>query len=287
MLFASNVKMMLLAAAGFAGPLAINAAAPNADRTIAPRDNEPALIELAPGSVLYRVAADFTRAGKPAGAPLLTVRIEQPLAIMKQQVTAAEYQRCVADRACHAAPSDSDKAGDRPAVMVSWRDANAYAIWLSRNTGESYRLPTDEEWAYVAGSRYQDDGLSVDADDPSRGWIARYERESNLKGAEVDSEPKPAGTFGANEHGLLDVAGNVWEWTNTCFVRTALDDAGKVTGKPTVNCGVRVVEGRHRTYVTDFIRDARAGGCAAGIPPSNLGFRLVREPNSFARWLGL
>ena len=41
--------------------------------------------------------------------------------------------------------------------------------------------------------------------------------------------------------------------------------------------GVRVVEGRHRTYISDFIRDARAGGCAIGTPPTNLGFRLVRE----------
>ena len=51
------------------------------------------------------------------------------------------------------------------------------------------------------------------------------------------------------------------------------------------NCGVRVVEGQHRAYVTDFIRDARAGGCAAGVPPSNLGFRLVREPPK--AWAGL
>jgi hypothetical protein len=40
---------------------------------------------------------------------------------------------------------------------------------------------------------------------------------------------------------------------------------------------VRVVEGEHRTYVTDFIRDARAGGCAVGKPPAHLGVRLVRE----------
>jgi hypothetical protein len=40
---------------------------------------------------------------------------------------------------------------------------------------------------------------------------------------------------------------------------------------------VRIAEGQHRSYVTDFVRDARAGGCAAGLPPSNLGFRLVRE----------
>jgi len=52
----------------------------------------------------------------------------------------------------------------------------------------------------------------------------------------------------------------------------------------TTNCGVRVVEGRHRTYVTDFIRDARGGGCAFGAPPSNLGFRLVREEGAGWFW---
>ena len=45
------------------------------------------------------------------------------------------------------------------------------------------------------------------------------------------------------------------------------------------NCGVRVVEGAHRSYMTDFIRDPRSGGCAAGVPPANLGFRLVVEPS--------
>jgi formylglycine-generating enzyme required for sulfatase activity len=273
----------LVAAAGFAGPLAITAALPGGNRDLAIVKDQPALIELVPGSVRYRVAGDFTRAGKPAEAPLVTAQIAQPLAIMKQQVTAAEYQRCVVEGACRALPSDDAQGADRPAVTVSWRDADAYAAWLSRKTGEAYRLPTDEEWAYAAGSRYQDDNLPVDGNDPSRRWLARYERESNLKGSEIDSEPRPIGAFGANENGLLDVAGNVWEWTSTCFVRTALDE----TGKATVNCGVRVVEGQHRTYVTDFIRDARAGGCAAGVPPSNLGFRLVREPNSLMRWFGL
>jgi hypothetical protein len=59
-----------------------------------------------------------------------------------------------------------------------------------------------------------------------------------------------------------------------------LDDAGR-TVRENANCGVRVAEGAHRAYVTDFIRDARAGGCASGVPPSNLGFRLVREPRSW------
>ena len=83
------------------------------------------------------------------------------------------------------------------------------------------------------------------------------------------------GSFGANSKGLADVAGNVWEWTNSCFLRVSLDgDAERVAN---VNCGVRVVEGAPRTYMTDFIRDPKVGGCAAGVPPSNLGFRLVVE----------
>jgi hypothetical protein len=38
-----------------------------------------------------------------------------------------------------------------------------------------------------------------------------------------------------------------------------------------------IVEGQHRSYMTDFIRDPRSGGCAVGKPPDNLGFRLVRD----------
>lgn len=122
--------------------------------------------------------------------------------------------------------------------------------------------------------------MPVDDSDPSKRWIARYERESER--GPSDDTPRPFGGFGINENGLLDVGGNVWEWTSTCFVRSVLDDAGNIVSRNS-NCGVRIAEGRHRAYVTDFIRDARAGGCAVGIPPSNLGFRLVRERDS---WIG-
>ena len=225
------------------------------------------------------MAGDFTRAGQQVEAPLASVRFTRPLSIMKHQVSAADYQRCVDAAGCRALSPGVEARADRPAVQISWHDADAYAAWLSRTTGERYRLPTDEEWAYAAGSRYQDDGLPVDDNDPSKRWLARYERKSNREFG-VDSEPRPFGHFGVNENGLYDTAGNVWEWTSTCFVRTRLDDAGQAVAKNS-NCGVRVVEGQHRTYVTDFIRDARAGGCAVGIPPDNLGFRLVRERQSW------
>ena len=279
MLIAFKFKLALVCAAGFAGPLAVTPLLTDTGARKGLRDQQ-SFVELHSGTVSYRTAGDFTRAGKQAEAPLVSVRFERPLAIMKHQVGAADYQRCVDEAACRALERGVAVAADRPAVQISWHDADAYASWLSRKSGEHYRLPTDEEWAYAAGSNFRDDGLPVDENDPSKRWIARYERESERGPA--DAETRAFGSFGANENGLLDTAGKVWEWTSTCFVRSVLNDAGEtISSSP--NCGVRVAEGQHRAYVTDFIRDARAGGCAVGVPPSNLGFRLVREQQS---WIG-
>lgn len=278
----ASLKIALACAAGLAGPLAV---APliseNGSPDMALR-GEQAIAELQPRTVAYRVAGDFTRAGRPAEAPLVSLHFERPLAIMQHQVSAADYQRCVDEAACRSLEAGVGVAADRPAVQVNWHDADSYAGWLSRKTGQHYRLPTDEEWAFAAGSRYTDDGLPADDNDPSKRWISRYERESE-RGV-VDGAVRPFGGFGANENGLLDASGNVWEWTSACFVRTALDDAGQPVSRNS-NCGVRVAEGAHRAYVTDFIRDARAGGCAVGVPLSNLGFRLVREQESWVESL--
>jgi formylglycine-generating enzyme required for sulfatase activity len=273
-LIAFKIKLALVCAAGLAGPLAV---APlvidNGAPDVGLRDRQT-IVELHSGSVSYRVNGDFTHAGKQAAAPLVQVSLPKPLAIMKHLVSSADYQRCVDDGACRALDRGVVVATDRPAVQISWHDANGYAAWLSRKTGETYRLPTDEEWAFAAGSKFKDDGIVIDDNDPSKRWIARYEREADR--APSDPGTRNFGSFGSNENGLQDVGGNVWEWTASCFVRRVLDDAGKVISE-SPNCGVRVVEGQHRAYVTDFIRDAKAGGCAVGVPPDNLGFRLVVE----------
>lgn len=278
MLIAFKLKLALACAAGLAGPLTVAPLLSGGGSPDGTMYDQQAIVELRAGAVSYRAAGDFTRAGKQAEAPLVSVRFDRPLSIMQHQVSAADYQHCVDEAACRALDRNVTIAIDRPAVQVSWHDADAYAAWLSRKTGEPYRLPTDEEWALAAGSKFGDDALPVDDNDPSKRWISRYERESDRDAD--DTEAHAFGSFGVNENGLLDISGNVWEWTSTCFVRTALDDTGRAISKNS-NCGVRIAEGRHRAYVTDFIRDARAGGCAAGVPPSNLGFRLVREQNSW------
>jgi len=238
-------------------------------------------VEVAPRAFVYRMAGDFSQDGRSVDAPLVTIARISALHIMRRQVTTAEYDRCVAAAKCMSRSSLGSSDPHLPVVQVSWDDATAYANWLSAKTGETWRLPTDEEWVFAAGSRFHDDALLVAASgDPSARWLARYEMESERK--TLDQRPRPIGAFGSNEYGLLDLSGNVWEWTNSCFIRQSLDAAGKPAGASSANCGVRIVEGEHRTYVTDFIRDASAGGCAVGQPPSNLGFRLVREDNAVA-----
>jgi formylglycine-generating enzyme required for sulfatase activity len=231
--------------------------------------------EIAPTNFQYRVAGDFSRNGKQAEAPLRSDSLTGKLKIMTRQVTAAEYANCVDDGGCPRIAFSPDVT-DRPVVGVSWHDATAYTKWMTRKTGILHRLPTDHEWVFAAGEKATDEVLPlIDAVDPSQAWIARYEAEANRAQPAVRS-PQPIGTFGSNKYGLKDVAGNVWEWTNTCFSRVALESAGEAHITNT-NCGVRVVQGAHRTYMADFIRDPRTGGCAAGVPPANLGFRIVVE----------
>ena len=267
MLILMKVKAAMLAGA-LTAPILATAMAPTP-----PHDQDGAR-RLTSTSFSYRAAGDFSKNGRPVEGPLRNLRLPADLLVMKRQVTVAEYARCVDDGAC---PRLALAAGaqDVPVVGVSWHDASAYAAWLSRKTGITYRLPTDEEWTFAAAEKARDEAAAlVDPTDPAQAWIARYEAES-ARSRPAAIAAQPGGTFGTNNNGLDDLAGNVWEWTNSCFVRVALDGAREQVTN--TNCGVRVVEGAHRSYMTDFIRDPRSGGCAAGVPPANLGFRLVAE----------
>ena len=127
MLIAFKLKLALACVAGLAGPLAV---APLFSEGGSPdgilRDRQ-AMVELQPGSMSYRAAGDFTHAGRQAEAPLVSVRLDRPLSIMRHQVGAADYQRCVDDGACRALDRNVAIAIDRPAVQVSWQDAEVYA----------------------------------------------------------------------------------------------------------------------------------------------------------------
>ncbi|HMB77061.1 MAG TPA: SUMF1/EgtB/PvdO family nonheme iron enzyme [Kiloniellaceae bacterium] len=144
---------------------------------------------------------------------------------------------------------------DHPVVLVSHDDAEAYAAWLSQVTGATWRLPDWREWEKAARGP---DGLIFpwgDAWDPSR-------LNSNDEGP-FDSLPVGSFPAGASPYGLLDAAGNVFEWMandlgNGRFeVRGgSWDDSG---------CGVCRPAARH--------------GRPAALKHILIGFRLVREAN--------
>src|SRR5262245_43325313 len=112
MLIAS--KLQLAIAAGLmAGPVGARGL------TRETRNTSDDVVEIAPANFSYRLGGDFSRAGRPAGGPLRATKFPQRLSIMRHQVTAAEYSRCIDAGAC---PKVAVSAGgeDRPVVGVNW-----------------------------------------------------------------------------------------------------------------------------------------------------------------------
>ena len=235
----------------------------------------PDTIHIAAAHQKYRPAGEFRQGTRVVDAPLQPLNA-RALDIMKYQVSEAAYALCATEGACAAAPSAG--RADFAQTGINHMDATAYAVWLSDRTGQRWRLPTDAEWLRAAAERGSEDGLSdaANSGDPSRRWIASYLREVELRG-EAGLVAHPLGYYGVNSAGLADVSGNIWEWTETCFQNGTLTPDGATILTQSDYCGVRAVQGKHRAFVIDFIRDARSGGCAAGVPPDYLGFRLVRD----------
>jgi formylglycine-generating enzyme required for sulfatase activity len=107
--------------------------------------------------------------------------------------------------------SDNSGRGDHPVNHVGWGDARAYASWAGRE------LPSEVEWEYAARGGL--DGAAYawgDVERPGGGLMANHfqgEFPWRNTGAKGWRGTTPVGLFPANGYGLLDVTGNVWEWT--------------------------------------------------------------------------
>ena len=238
----------------------------------------PAMVVLPTGS--FRMGSPSGETGRYDNeGPLHTVTISKLIAMGRYEVTFADYDRFVSATGRESPNDEGWGRGSRPVIHVSQEDAQAYAAWLSAQTGKSYRLPSESEWEYAAraGTRTRYSwGDSIGCSQ------ARYGR-SPLGGECSNSMDGtvPVGSFEPNGFGLYDMHGNVCEWVEDCghdnYEGAPTDGSAWTSG-----CGpdVRaVVRGGSWYYLPRDLRSAFRDWDSPSARYSSVGFRLVQDLN--------
>lgn len=198
--------------------------------------------------------------------PIHTVNIEA-FYMGRYEVTFEEYD-VFCEQTQREKPSDNSWGrGKRPVINVSWHDAVAYTKWLSTQTQQEYRLPTEAEWEYGAraGSnlRYSwgDSIGSNNANCLNNASGDKYEHTA------------PVGSFSANAFGLHDMIGNVQEWTCSKKTDSYNGSETQCTGN---TLGTVVLRGGSWNSNADYCRVSNRVRNLKGNWVNHFGFRVVR-----------
>lgn len=200
--------------------------------------------------------------------------IISPFLLKKTEVTFAQYD-IFADATGRARPSDDGWGrGDRPVINVDWHDAVAYAEWLSKETGEQFRLPTEAEREYAAragsASRYSW------GDTPDPDYANGYEAFGWPSDGYMEQTADVA-SFKANDFGLYDMHGNAREWTQDCWSLNY--ERASFTGKAMTegDCEKRVLRGGSWAEAPSILRSAKRSWSEQDVESSISGFRLAQD----------
>ena len=157
---------------------------------------------------------------------------------------------------------------DYPMYYVSWEEAKEFCRRLSQQTGKTYRLPTEAEWEYAArgGKKTQNTkyagGYSLD-------YVGWYTSNSGGKTHAV-------GTKNANELGIYDMSGNVWEWCEDWYGDYRSYDTDNPTGASSGS--YRVLRGGSWRSNAGNCRVSNRNGSSPGSRDDSDGFRVVCLP---------
>ena len=195
-------------------------------------------------------------------------------------------------------PSSSlDGLEDHPVVHVAHEDAESYARWAGK------QLPTEAQWEYAARGG-EDGAIYAWGDDPEPGghpMANTWQGEFPWHNLEHDgfARTSPVGSFPPNGYGLLDVTGNVWEWTADwfttrhpqdaaspcCVPRSPLVDSPQRTSSDASHPGPdiprRVIKGGSHLCAPNYcLRYRPAARQAEPIDSttSHIGFRCIKQP---------
>ncbi|MDH3664788.1 MAG: SUMF1/EgtB/PvdO family nonheme iron enzyme [Alphaproteobacteria bacterium] len=244
---------------------------PSAGETFKDCNDCPEMVVIPAGS--FEMGSPEDEEGRQDNeGPQHAVTIGAPFALGKYEVTFDEWDACVAAGGCDHKPDDEGwELGTRPIGDVSWKDAQQYAAWLSRETDEPYRLPSEAEWEYAARAFPVSQG--------SKGTAYAFgdritQEQANFNenlGQTVD-----VGTYPPNAWGLHDMHGNVWEWVedrwHDSYDGAPTDGRAWVEGDNSYN----VVRGGSCVDHPDWLRSAARNA----VNPVNrvliVGFRVAR-----------
>ena len=191
----------------------------------------------------------------------------------KTEVTNAEYLAFVTESGYKEIPGNWENRKplpgqeQMPVRLVTLNDAKAFAAWRSKRDGVSYRLPTEQEWEYAARNG---------AKNSLYPWGDKYEPNCAVLDRE-NNEPKPVGSAScANDWGVKDLIGNVFEWTSseaTLYPGSAGELAK--TEKPhfMVRGGGAIYKSTGAERITSTFRQ----DIPADTKSPGLGFRLLRN----------
>ncbi|MBP2294812.1 SUMF1/EgtB/PvdO family nonheme iron enzyme [Azospirillum rugosum] len=213
--------------------------------------------------------------GDPTQRPAHRVAFARPFAIGVYEVTVAEWRACMEGGGCAAMPRMANVSDDTPIHNVHVEDAEAYVAWLSRKTGQRYRLPSEAEWEYAARG-----GAST-----RFSWgesLTQGVQQANCRdcGGSFDRmRPASVGSFQPNGFGLYDTSGGVAEWVADCwnpgYKGAPADGSAWTTG----DCRKRVLRGGSWRDELDAIAVTTRIGYDADVRYVADGFRVARDMN--------
>ena len=221
--------------------------------------------------------------GSPAGQgekrerPEHKVTIAKPFAAAKFALTFDEWDTCAARGGCRRDVSDQRWGrGRRPAINVSWDDAQAYVKWLSDSAGKEYRLLSEAEYEYGARAGSHTAYPWGDEIQLYRKAMANCYDCGNARDGE---QTVPVGSFAANAFGLYDMVGNAWAWAEDCWNENY--EGSPTDGSPSTSgdCSRRVVRGGSWSNHPYGLRSANRGWIHFPDRSYDLGFRAARTLN--------
>jgi formylglycine-generating enzyme required for sulfatase activity len=171
------------------------------------------------------------------------------------------------------------KGDDLPVEQVSWEEAEEFCERLSRKTGKRYRLPTEAEWEYACrAGRTTPYAFGETITPEIVNYNGNYPYGEAPKG-EYRGKTTAMGSLGiANEFGLYDMHGNVWEWCSDWYGAYSSSKSSRIEqdASGTTSGSYRVMRGGGWYNSAVYCRSAYRGYDTPDHRDSDVGFRLVR-----------